>query len=175
MIDFLTSIVTAIGEPLYYATSAILIAWHWLFALVLPYGSGFTWAFAIVGLTATMRAMLIPLFVRQIKASRNMQLLQPKVKEMQKKYGHDRQRLSQEQMKLYQESGTNPFAACLPLILQAPVFFTLFRLISNAAQGDPKGLLTERQAASLEDATLFGARIADRFIGADSWHVQALA
>jgi YidC/Oxa1 family membrane protein insertase len=175
MIEFFTEIGTAIITPLYYATSAILMAWHWLFDLVLPYNSGWTWALAIVGLTATIRALLIPLFVRQIKASRNMQLLQPKVKELQKKYGHDRQRLSQETMKLYQESGTNPFASCMPLILQAPVFFALFRLLSHAANGDAKGLLTDKHAKSLEDASLLGSKIADRFIGADSWNVQALA
>jgi YidC/Oxa1 family membrane protein insertase len=175
MIDFFVAVGTAIITPLYYVTSAILIAWHWLFDLVLPYDSGWTWALAIVGLTATIRALLIPLFVRQIKSSRNMQLLQPKVKELQKKYGHDRQRLSQETMKLYQESGTNPFASCLPLILQAPVFLALFRLLDNASHDRPKGLLTEQHAASLSEATLLGARIADRFIdywrGDASWHV----
>jgi YidC/Oxa1 family membrane protein insertase len=175
MIDFFTEIGTAIITPLYYVTSAILMAWHWLFDLVLPYDSGWTWALAIVGLTATIRALLIPLFVRQIKASRNMQLLQPKVKELQKKYGHDRQRLSQETMKLYQESGTNPFASCMPLILQAPVFFALFRLLDNASHERAKGLLTQDEANSLSQATIFGARIADRFIdfwsGDASWHV----
>jgi YidC/Oxa1 family membrane protein insertase len=174
MIEFFTEIGTAIITPLYYVTSAILMAWHWLFDLVLPYNSGWTWAFAIVGLTATIRALLIPLFVRQIKASRNMQLLQPKVKELQKKYGHDRQRLSQETMKLYQESGTNPFASCMPLILQAPVFFALFRLLSNAAKGENKGLLTEKHVHALEHASLLGAKIADKFLGAESWNVQVL-
>jgi YidC/Oxa1 family membrane protein insertase len=171
MIDFFVAIGTAIILPLYYVTSAILLAWHWVFALVLPYDSGWSWALSIVGLTATIRALLIPLFVRQIKASRNMQLLQPKVKELQKKYGHDRQRLSQETMKLYQDSGTNPFASCLPLILQAPVFLALFRLLDNAAHGNEKGLLTHAQAKSLADATWLGAKLADRFI--DFWQGSA--
>jgi YidC/Oxa1 family membrane protein insertase len=171
MIDFFVAIGTAIITPLYYVTSAILLAWHWLFSLVLPYDSGWSWALSIVGLTATIRALLIPLFVRQIKASRNMQLLQPKVKELQKKYGHDRQRLSQETMKLYQESGTNPFASCLPLILQAPVFLALFRLLDNAAHGDEKGLLTHAQAESLANATWLGAKLAERFI--DFWQGDA--
>ena len=64
-----------------------------------------------------------------------MQLLQPKVKELQKKYGHDRERLAQETMKLYKDSGTNPFASCLPILLQMPIFFALFRLIDEAADG----------------------------------------
>lgn len=174
MIDFFVAIGVAIITPLYYVTSAILIAWHWLFDLVLPYDSGWTWALAIIGLTATIRAFLIPLFVKQIKSSRNMQLLQPKVKELQKKYGHDRQRLSQETMKLYQDSGTNPFASCLPLILQAPVFLTLFQLLDNAAHGRKRGLLTQDHADSIAQAKLLGAEIADRFLGAESWNVQVL-
>ena len=72
---------------------------------------------SIIGLTLVIRAALIPLFVKQIKSSRNMQLLQPKVKELQKKYGHDRERLAQETMKLYKDTGTNPFASCLPILL----------------------------------------------------------
>ena len=93
-----------------------------------------------------IRAALIPLFVKQIKSSRNMQLLQPKVKELQKKYGHDRERLAQETMKLYKETGTNPFASCLPLILQMPIFLALFRLINQAAK-------TARRTASSPTST----------------------
>ena len=86
-----------------------------------------------------IRALLIPLFVKQIKSSRNMQLLQPKVKELQKKYGHDRERLAQETMKLYKETGTNPFASCLPMLLQMPIFFALFRLLDQASHGNAAG------------------------------------
>jgi YidC/Oxa1 family membrane protein insertase len=146
-------------------TSAVLVAWHWLFTKIgLDYDAGITWVLSIVGLTITIRALLIPLFVRQIKASRNMQLLQPRVKELQKKYGHDRERLGQETMKLYKDSGTNPFASCLPLRQQAPIFLALFRLIDNAANREEKGVLTADHADSIADATLFGARIADTFI-----------
>jgi YidC/Oxa1 family membrane protein insertase len=140
------------------------MAWHWLFATFLDEDAGATWALSIVGLTVTIRALLIPLFVRQIKASRNMQLLQPRVKELQKKYGHDRERLGQETMKLYKDSGTNPFASCLPLLLQAPIFLALFRLLDNAANNDPKGILSADDASSIAEATIFGARIADTFI-----------
>jgi YidC/Oxa1 family membrane protein insertase len=166
MIDFLVGIGSAIMTPLYYVTSAILVAWHWMFTqLGMDTDSGYTWVLSIVGLTVTIRALLIPLFVRQIKSSRNMQLLQPRVKELQKKYGHDRERLGQETMKLYKESGTNPFASCLPLILQAPIFLALFRLLDNAAHGKPKGILTQKHADSLRDAEFLGAQIADTFTG----------
>ena len=104
---------------------------------------GASWALSIIGLTLVIRAALIPLFVKQIKSSRNMQLIQPKVKELQKKYGHDRERLAQETMKLYKDSGTNPFASCLPILLQMPIFFALFRLHRQGGQErTPHGFLT---------------------------------
>ena len=84
--------------------------------------------------------------MKQIKASRNMQLIQPKVKELQKKYGHDRERLAQETMKLYKDSGTNPFASCLPILLQMPIFFALFRLIDQAAKNEQGARLPDREA-----------------------------
>ena len=96
--------------------------------------TGIAWVLSIIGLTLVIRMALIPLFVKQIKSSRNMQLIQPKVRELQKKYGHDRERLAQETMKLYKDSGTNPFASCLPILLQMPIFLALFRLIDQAAK-----------------------------------------
>jgi YidC/Oxa1 family membrane protein insertase len=164
MIDFLVDVGTAIMTPLYYVTSWILVGWHWLFTQIgMDPEKGYTWVLSIVGLTVTIRALLIPLFVKQIKSSRNMQMLQPRVKELQKKYGHDRERLGQETMKLYKDSGTNPFASCLPLLLQAPIFLALFRLLDNAAHGRRKGILTQAHVESLEQAKIFGARIADTF------------
>ncbi|PJJ57652.1 YidC/Oxa1 family membrane protein insertase [Mumia flava] len=154
----------AIMQPLYYAVSAIMVGWHWLLTQIgLDPDSGWTWALSIVGLTVTIRALLIPLFVRQIKASRNMQLLQPKIKELQKKYGHDREKLAQEQMKLFKDAGTNPFASCLPLLLQMPIFFALFRVIDHAANGDAYGVLTQEQVDSIQNATFLGVQIASRF------------
>ena len=104
-----------IMTPLYYAISFVLVGFHKALTTVpgLDPKGGTAWALAIIGLTLVIRATLIPLFVKQIKSSRNMQLIQPKVKELQKKYGHDRERLAQETMKLYKDSGTNPFAPCL--------------------------------------------------------------
>ncbi len=172
MIDFFTAIGSAIMTPLYYVTSAILTGWHWLFGQVMDRDSGYTWALSIIGLTITIRFLLIPLFVKQIKSSRNMQLLQPKVKELQQKYGHDRERLGQETMKLYKDAGTNPFASCLPLLLQAPIFFALFRLLDNASNGrQVAGFLSEREVGSLQDATLFGAEISLTFV--DWWQDRA--
>src|SRR4029450_5103169 len=160
--------------PLYYAVSAILVGFHWLFSTVLDPDSGWTWALSIIGLTVVIRILLIPLFVKQIKTSRNMQLLQPKLKELQKKYGHDRERMAQETMKLYKETGTNPFASCLPLLLQAPVLYALFHVLRTAAKDTAIGLLTASAARSLANGEIFGAKISDSFTGADSVHVQVL-
>ena len=100
--EFLGTIGHFILTPLYYAVSAVLLAWHWLFSLFLDPDGGAAWVLSIIGLTLVVRAALIPLFVKQIKSSRNMQLIQPKVKELQKKYGHDRERLAQETMNALQ-------------------------------------------------------------------------
>ncbi len=144
--------------PLYYAISGVMLAWHWLFTTIgMDPAGGASWALSIIGLTVVIRAALIPLFVKQIKASRNMQLIQPKVKELQKKYGHDRERLAQETMKLYKDSGTNPFASCLPILMQMPIFFALFRLIDQAAKnGTAHGFMTEAQAEQFGNAKIFG-------------------
>ena len=170
MLEFFGNIFTFIGEPLYYAISAVMVAFHTFFSQVLgmdPAG-GASWALSIIGLTLVIRAALIPLFVKQIKSSRNMQLIQPKVKELQKKYGHDRERLAQETMKLYRETGTNPFASCLPILLQMPIFFALFRLLNHASNGVPKGVLTQEQADQFGAAKLFGAvPLSDTFLKAN--------
>ena len=90
------------------AVSWILVQFHSLFSIVLDPASGWTWVMSIVGLVVVIRILLIPLFVKQIKAMRNMQLIHPQIKEIQKKYAGDRERQSKETMKLYRETGTNP-------------------------------------------------------------------
>lgn len=178
MFGFLGDIGGAIMTPLYYAVSGILLSWHKLFETIgLSGDSGWTWALSIIGLTVTIRTLLIPLFVKQIKSSRNMQLLQPQIKALQQKYKHDRERLTQEQMKLWKETGTNPFASCLPLILQMPIFFALFRVIDRAAQdgaAGARGFLDGSDAESLSKAKLLGAQIADTFLKSDATETKIL-
>ena len=176
MIDFLVDIGHAIMTPLYYATSGILVLWNELFHEILGLPEGWSWALSIIGLTIVIRILLIPLFVKQIKNSRNLQLLQPKVRELQKKYGHDRERLTQETMKLYRETGTNPLASCGPLILQMPIFLALFRTLNEAAHNKGVGFITDEQAESIAESTIFGVvKISDTFMNADTWHTQLVA
>ncbi len=178
MFDIFGDIGGFIMAPLYFVTSLVLSAFHNVFGTVFGDDSGAAWALSIIGLTMVIRAALIPLFVKQIKSSRNMQLIQPKVRELQKKYSHDREKLAQETMALYRETGTNPFASCLPILLQMPIFLALFRMIDQAAKGNTRGVLTQSQVESLSAAKLFGARIADTFIateGDGSGNARALA
>lgn len=164
-----------IVAPLYLAISAILIGWHNLWGRAFGEETGIAWVLSIIGLTLVIRVALIPLFVKQIKSSRNMQLIQPKVKELQKKYGHDRERLAQETMKLYKDSGTNPFASCLPILLQMPIFFTLFSVLNNAANGKPKGIMSKADAVQLDNAELFAnIQVSDTFLKA-SGHAPTMA
>jgi YidC/Oxa1 family membrane protein insertase len=100
-------------------------------ATVLPSGSGWTWGLSIVLLTVSVRVLLFPLFVKQIKSQRRMQELAPKIKVLQAKHKGDRETLNTELMKLYKDHGTNPISGCLPLILQLPIFFALFRVMNE--------------------------------------------
>jgi len=92
---------------------------------------GFGWGMSIVALTFASRILILPLSIKQIRSMRELQAIQPQMKEVQEKYKQDRQRMQQELMKLYQEHGVNPFASCLPLVLQLPVFLALFWLLRS--------------------------------------------
>jgi YidC/Oxa1 family membrane protein insertase len=181
--DPFITIGSAIMQPLYWVVSGILVLFHAIFAPVFGTDNGWTWAFSIVALTVVIRVALIPLFVKQIKSSRAMQLLQPKVRELQKKYGHDREKLGAETMKLYKENNANPLSSCLPLLLQSPIFIALFRVLDGAAHGIPRGhwlKIHPELLTSLNGATIFHARISDTFMkvgfasGITSVHVVTL-
>ena len=173
---FLGDIGSFIMTPLYYLVSVVLVGWHKVFGAIFGEASGISWALSIIGLTLVIRAALIPLFVKQIKSSRNMQLLQPKVKELQKKYGHDRERLTQETMALYKDTGTNPFSSCLPLIVQMPIFLSLFRLLSKAAKGEGHGILSQSLAEQFAQAKIFGGTISSSFVNSKGvTEVQVIA
>ena len=94
---------------------------------------GFVYGTAIVLLTFITRAAILPLSIKQIRSMREMSAIQPQVKEIQEKYKDDRQRMQREMMALYQEHGVNPFASCLPLLLQLPVFIALFNLLRSSS------------------------------------------
>ncbi len=90
---------------------------------------GGSWGLAIVGLTVLIRAVLVPLTFRQLKGMQEMQRLAPQINALKEKYKDDKQRQQQEMMKFYQENKINPLASCLPLLLQLPVFVSLFYML----------------------------------------------
>src|ERR687884_599520 len=167
-------------SPLEYAVAAIMVAFHTvLSAIGLPADSGWTWGLSIVGLVVVIRILLIPLFVKQIRASRAMQLIQPEIKKIQEKYKGksdpaSRQAMTQETMALYKERGTNPFASCLPILLQSPVFFALFRVLNGIPQGKTVGPLNAQLVAQADQATIFGAPLSETFVHAHNTSTRVL-
>lgn len=153
--------------PFKWLVSAIMLGFHdGLSFIGLPAANGWTWTLSIIGLVLVIRAALIPVFVKQIKAQRGMQLLQPDLKKMQAKYKGktdqlSRQAMAQEQMALYKKHGTNPFSACLPMLIQMPFFFALFQVLSgiSAAKetGQGIGALSHDQVVQFDASSIFGA------------------
>ena len=92
---------------------------------------GLTWGLAIVGLTFITRALILPLSIKQIRSMRALQALQPQLKEIQERYKDDKERQQREMIGFYKEHGINPLASCWPLLLQLPVFFALYSLLSG--------------------------------------------
>ncbi len=97
---------------------------------------------AIIVLTIFIRLVTIPLTLKQLKATRLMQGLQPKMLELQKKYARDRQKLAQEQMKLYRESGVSPAGCMIPMLVQLPVWIALFQSITMVLPVVPEDFLS---------------------------------
>jgi YidC/Oxa1 family membrane protein insertase len=123
------------------------------------------WSVGIIGLVILIRIILIPLFVKQIKSQRALTALQPHMKAIQKKYKDDRQKQSEEMMKLYKEHKTNPFASCFPILAQAPIFFALFTVLNGISQNRPHGLLKGEYLISAQQANFFGAPLSGTFLG----------
>ena len=155
-------------NPLYDAVSWVLLRFHSVFSLVFPADSGAAWGLSIVGLVVLIRTALIPLFVKQIKAQRGLQVLQPQMKAIQEKYKNDKQKQSEELMKLYKDTGTNPLSSCLPILVQSPFFFALFHVLSYISRGLTVGVMDAAAVASFGSATIFGAPIYETFTKGDA-------
>ena len=173
---------TIIG-PIEWLVAWIMYLFHQGFTTIgMDPASGWTWALSIVGLVVVMRAAMIPLFVKQIMASRKMQMIQPELQKIQKKYKgkcdpESRQAMTQETMELYKKEGTNPFSSCLPILVQSPFFFGLFRVLNGmdeVASGATKaiGPITQPVAEQFESATIFGASLSATFLGSDAINVK---
>jgi YidC/Oxa1 family membrane protein insertase len=160
-------------NPLYTAVSWVLITFHDL--LNFTNNEDLQWSVGIIALVVLIRIILIPLFVKQIKSQRALTALQPHMKAIQKKYKDDRQKQSEEMMKLYKEHKTNPLASCFPILAQAPIFFALFWVLNGISQNKPHGLLKGEYLVSAQSASFFGAPLSDTFLGADVTSTKIIA
>ena len=124
----MTPVFANVLQPLIDVFAAVLLFFHD------SVGAG--WGLSIILLTITVRAVLLPLTFKQFRSMAAMQRLAPEMKALQAKYKDDRQRLNQEMMKFYQENKVNPFASCLPLVAQMPVFISLFYMLRKDLKED---------------------------------------
>ncbi len=157
--------------PFTWAVSWVLSMFHTLLgAFGMDSESGWTWTLALVLLVVLIRTLLIPVFVKQIKSQRAMQELQPEIKKLQAKYKNkkdqlSRQAMAMEQQQLFKDRGTSPFAACLPMLVQMPFFFALYRVLisaSGAAESNESiGALSADEIQSFSSSTFAGAQMSD--------------
>ncbi len=150
---------------LYTAISYVLKLWHSMFASFgLDPDGGITWALSILFLVVTVRILLFRFFIKQVKSQRSMQELQPDIAKLRQQHGSDRQSMAKAQQELFRERGVNPLAGCLPIVLQAPVFISLFHVLRRL-QPDAVGLYSWDDALteSAARASLFGAPISSSF------------
>lgn len=169
MFEFFNSILF----PFKWIVSYVLVLFYQSFIyLGIKPTSNLIWPFSIIGLVLLIRAGLIPVFVQQIKAQRNIQALQPDIQKLQERYkgkkDHlSRKALAQEQMLLYKKHGTNPLSSCIPMLIQMPFFFSLFQVLSGIrlASETKTGLaaLTNDQVLEFSNASIFGAPLTASF------------
>ncbi|MFC9154310.1 membrane protein insertase YidC [Streptomyces bauhiniae] len=165
--DTIASFFSFITTPV----SWVIVQFHTVYGAIFGPDTGWAWGLSIVSLVVLIRICLIPLFVKQIKATRAMQTLQPEMKKIQERYKNDKQRQSEEMMKLYKESGTNPLSSCLPILAQSPFFFALYHVLNGIASGKTIGVINDSLLESARKAHIFGAPLAAKFKdSADTLH-----
>ncbi|GAA4065730.1 membrane protein insertase YidC [Streptomyces shaanxiensis] len=157
--DTIASLFSFITTPV----SWVIVQFHKVYGALFGPDTGWAWGLSIVSLVILIRICLIPLFVKQIKATRAMQTLQPEMKKIQERYKNDKQRQSEEMMKLYKETGTNPLSSCLPILAQSPFFFALYHVLNSIANNDTIGVINESLLKSAQQAHIFGAPLAAKF------------
>jgi YidC/Oxa1 family membrane protein insertase len=175
-------IIALILFPFKWVLEAILVFFHAAFTAVgFAENEGYTWVASIVGLVLVVRAALIPLFVKQIRTQRSMYVMQPEIAKLQKKYKgrsdrESREAMAREQMAIYKKHGSSPFASCLPLLAQMPVFFSLYATLTEAQHSKPGvGLLSTELSTSFAQSTFVGAKLSETFLTASSPSVMIMA
>jgi YidC/Oxa1 family membrane protein insertase len=164
------TLLSPLMAPIYGVISGVLMfwqaAWHKVLGDARWLGTDWSWVLGIVFLVLTVRAVLFPIFVKQIKSQRAMQALQPKVKALQEKHKGDRETMQKELVELYRSEKANPLMGCLPMFLQVPIFIGLFHVLKHLTPtitSEKSRMLygwTLGQFDSASHAKLFGAPIA---------------
>ncbi|MFI7014357.1 membrane protein insertase YidC [Streptomyces sp. NPDC050164] len=167
--DTIASLFSFITTPV----SWVIVQFHSVYGALFGPDTGWAWGLSIVSLVILIRICLIPLFVKQIKATRAMQTLQPEMKKIQERYKNDKQRQSEEMMKLYKDTGTNPLSSCLPILAQSPFFFALYHVLNSIASNDTIGVINTSLLESAQKAHIVGAPLAVKFTDSSS-KVEAL-
>lgn len=158
--------------PIKWVIGWIMYGVHWaLVQIGLPDGAGVTWILSIVGLTLVVRILIIPLYSKQIRSQRAMQELNPEIQKLQKKYKGktdpvSQQRQQEELTALYKDHGSSPFASCMPLLIQMPIFLSLFRLLyailplsEGTYSRDSIGPIDQEIAGEIAHSTVWGAPV----------------
>jgi len=152
-----------------YEAVAFVITWiHRGYSTFLPPANGLNWALTIITLTMLMRLLIFPLFLKQMRSSRKMQELAPKIQDIRRRYKNDKQRMNQEVMKVYQTAGVNPLGGCLPILAQFPIFISMFTVLRAMAEGQAKFGMSQELVASARAAHVFGAPIPATFFSSDA-------
>lgn len=164
----------AIMWPFSWAVSFILSMFHSVLTFLgLPEASGWNWTISILLLVLVIRIILIPLFVRQIKSQRGMQIIQPEIQKLQAKYKGkkdpvSRQQMAAEQQALFKKHKVNPFMTCLPILAQMPIFFALFwmlnRMRQEGVQAEGYYSLSPQEVVSFDNSEIFGVSMSDIFL-----------
>lgn len=172
--------------PFTWLVSSIMAGFHWLLTQIgMEDTNGLTWILVIVGLVITLRLVLMPLFVRQIHSQRRMQMIQPELMKIQKKYKGkkdeaSRKAMQEESFGLYKKHGTNPFSSCLPILAQMPFFFALFRILNsvpNIADGTKSvpGFFTPALAEAMNNSSVLGAQLSSSFLHSNDTSAKILS
>lgn len=152
-------------DYVYYPVSGIMWIWHKVFGSVLGADNAWAWVLSVVFLVFTLRAILFKPFMKQMNSSLRMQELQPQMRKIKEKYKDDRQRQTEEIMKLNKEAGVNPVAGCLPALVQMPVFLALFHVLRSFKPGwGQVYFFGASDVQSFVDAKLFGGAPLSSFI-----------
>jgi YidC/Oxa1 family membrane protein insertase len=174
--------------PFYWIVSGMMVILQKVVAPVLGADTGATWLMVIILIIVILRMALLPLYIRSIKSMRATSALQPQMVEVREKYKGDRDKQSRETMKLYEQAGVSPYASCLPMLAQMPVFMGLFWVINGAARAvwdsgaaqwvtEPKGVwLVDRPelVLSIQNSDVFGVTLSSTFLPFDGFGAKQI-